>query len=187
MSRAFEQPLFHGTVEMISRIDVLRGRSQKDFGRGFYLALQAGQAVGMMNKKFSEAVRRSKKKDSSAFVKRLYRVQLKPSAESELSVKVFECADMEWLDFILANRQSKGVNVHSYDVVVGPTADDDTVISLQNYRKGIYGRVGSEVAKNALLAVLEVENLGTQCCLCTQRAVDVGVMTFGPVDWRMFA
>ena len=109
---------------MIPRIDVTRGRFKKDFGRGFYLALQPQQ---------------------------------------------------------VADR-----NAHYYDVVIGPTADDDTVIALQNYWKGIYGKVGSFEAKNALLNVLEVENLGTQCCLCTEKAVEVGVMTFGPVDWRIY-
>ena len=94
MSRAFEQPLYHGTVEMIPRIDVTRGRFRKDFGRGFYLALQPRQAVGMMHKKFAEAVKRSRGKDAGAFVKRLYKVQLKPSAESSLSVKIFAKADI---------------------------------------------------------------------------------------------
>ena len=150
------------------------------------MALQPRQAVGMMHKKFAEAVKRSRGKDSAAFVKRLYKVQLKPSAETLLSVKIFAKADMEWLDFILANREATDYNAHSYDVVIGPTADDDTVIALQNYWKGIYGKVGSFEAKSALLNVLEVENLGTQCCLCTEKAVEVGVMTFGPVDWRAF-
>ena len=150
------------------------------------MALQPRQAVGMMHKKFAEAVKRSRGKDSTAFVKRLYKVQLKPSAEDLLSVKIFAKADMEWLDFILANREATDHNAHSYDVVIGPTADDDTVIALQNYWKGIYGKVGSLEAKSALLNVLEVENLGTQCCLCTEKAVEVGVMTFGPVDWRVF-
>ena len=122
MSRAFEQPLYHGTVEMIPRIDVTRGRFKKDFGRGFYMALQPKQAVGMMHKKFAEAVKRSRGK--GAFVKRLYKVQLKPSAEAVLSVKIFASADMEWLDFILANREAVDHNAHSYDVVIGPTADE---------------------------------------------------------------
>ena len=57
MSRAFEQPLYHGTVEMIPRIDVTRGRFKKDFGRGFYLALQPRQAVGIRSsRKPSNAV-----------------------------------------------------------------------------------------------------------------------------------
>ena len=47
MSRAFEQPLYHGTVEMIPRIDVTRGRFKKDFGRGLYTDVQ---------KKIAEAI-----------------------------------------------------------------------------------------------------------------------------------
>ena len=39
MSRVFEQPLFHGTIASIERIDVSRGRARKDFGRGFYMAM----------------------------------------------------------------------------------------------------------------------------------------------------
>ena len=39
MSRVFEQPLFHGTIASIERIDVSRGNARKDFGRGFYMAL----------------------------------------------------------------------------------------------------------------------------------------------------
>ena len=107
MSRAFEQPLYHGTVEMIPRIDVTRGRFKKDFGRGFYMALQPSQAVGMMHKKFAEAVKRSRGKDSTTFVKRLYKVQLKPSAETSLSVKIFAKADMEWLDREIADRADR--------------------------------------------------------------------------------
>lgn len=34
---------------------------------------------------------------------------------------------MEWLEFILANRQSEGANVHPYDVVIGPTAVEAAV------------------------------------------------------------
>ena len=32
MSRAFEQPLFHGTIASIDHIDVSCGRAHKDFG-----------------------------------------------------------------------------------------------------------------------------------------------------------
>jgi hypothetical protein len=62
------------------------------------------------------------------------------------------------------------VHPHEYDVVVGPTADDDTLVSLQNYWKGVYGPVGSRVAKEALLSALEPENLGIQCCLCSTKS-----------------
>ena len=92
MSRAFEQPLYHGMIEAIQRIDVSCGRAHKDFGRGFYMSLSPEQAIGMMHKKHREAIRRSRNAEQCEFVEHLYRVQLKPSSESELKVKVFDIA-----------------------------------------------------------------------------------------------
>ena len=129
---------------------------------GFYMSLSPEQAIGMMHKKHREAIRRSRNAGQCEFVEHLYRVQLKPSSESELKVKVFAVADMEWLDFILMCRESELPHPHEFDVVIGPTADDDTLVSLQNYWKGVYGPVGSMAAKGALLSVLEPENLGIQ-------------------------
>ncbi len=185
MSRAFEQPLYHGTIEAIQRIDVSRGRAHKDFGRGFYMSMTPKQAIGMMHKKLREAVRRSRNAERSEFVEHLYRVQLKPSFESELKVKVFDIADMEWLEFILMCRESELPHPHGFDIVIGPTADDDTLVSLQNYWKGVYGPIGSVAAKMALLSVLEPENLGIQCCLCSKES-ESSVMTFAPVNWKMY-
>ena len=42
-----------------------------------------------------------------------------------LQVKVFEKADKEWLRFIMKNRKCDGC-MHSYDIVIGPTADAET-------------------------------------------------------------
>lgn len=186
MSRAFEQSLFHGTIEPIQSVDVSRGKPHRDFGRGFYMAMSAEQAIGMMHKKFREAIRRSRNAMQVAFSEHLYRIRLRPSAEQELNVKVFDAADMEWLEFILLCREAEQPHPHNYDIVVGPTADDDTLISLQSYWKGIYGPVGSMVAKESLLSALEPENLGTQCCLCSSRS-ETAVMSFVPVNWRMFS
>lgn len=185
MSRAFEQPLFHGTIVSIDRIDVTRDRAHKDFGRGFYMSMSPRQAIGMMHKKYREAIRRSRNAAQREFVERLYRIQLKPNAEADLNVKIFSEANMEWLEFILLCRESVSTPPHEYDVVVGPTADDDTLVSLQSYWKGVYGPVGSAVAKEVLLSVLEPENLGVQCCLCSPLS-ESAVMTFVPVDWRMY-
>lgn len=98
-----------------------------------------------------------------------------------LKVRRFETADLEWLDFVLAGRA--GV-CHGYDIVVGPTADDDTMISLRNYSRGVYGPVGVLESKRALLNVLEPQNLGVQVCLCNQRAVELAVAECSLVDWR---
>lgn len=42
------------------------GRGRKDFGKGFYMAVSKGQAIGMMHKKYREAVRRSRGKQEDA-------------------------------------------------------------------------------------------------------------------------
>jgi len=35
---------------------------------------------------------------------------------------------------------------HDYDMVIGPTADDDTAFCLKAYWDGLYGKVGSDAA-----------------------------------------
>ncbi|MCR5125788.1 MAG: DUF3990 domain-containing protein [Treponema sp.] len=43
--------LYHGTIDTITAVDVTKGRGNKDFGKGFYMAVEKSQAIGMMNKK----------------------------------------------------------------------------------------------------------------------------------------
>ena len=163
--------LYHGTIESFSNIDVTKGRSNKDFGKGFYMAVEKSQAIGMMNKKFNEAVRRSKSKDPDNFQKHLYEIKLKKELFSELKIKYFFDADMEWLDFILACRNSSSIP-HDYDLVIGPTADDNTTLCLKYYFDGIYGKIGSDDAKELLMKNLEVENLGIQYYIGKQDVAD---------------
>ena len=58
MLRIFSDPLYHGTIDRIPQIDVEKGKPRKDFGRGFYMALNAQQAIGMMHKKRREFLQR---------------------------------------------------------------------------------------------------------------------------------
>lgn len=64
--------LYHGTVSEIISVDVNAGRSRKNFGKGFYMAVTKKQAIGMMHKKYREAVRRSANKNTTAFREYLY-------------------------------------------------------------------------------------------------------------------
>jgi len=57
-----------------------------------------------------------------------------------LNIRFFEQADEDWLDFILMCRE-KGGTPHHYDMVIGPTADDDTMLCLKTYWDGLYGVV----------------------------------------------
>ena len=184
MLRIFSDSLYHGTIDRIPLIDVTKGKPRKDFGRGFYMALNAQQAIGMMHKKRREFLKRQPRVKPEEVIERLYQIRLNPNAEQSLKIKVFDRTDMEWLDFILMCRENISERLHDYDIVVGATADDDTMVALKLYRNGAYGDVGSIGAKETLLRVLEPYNLGIQCCLCTQKAVDEGVVNFDQLDWR---
>lgn len=163
--------LYHGTIDSISSIDVTKGRSNKDFGKGFYMAVEKTQAIGMMNKKFNEAVRRSKSKDPNLFRKHLYEIKLNRDIFPSLKIKYFFDADIEWLDFILLCRSSRTIP-HDYDLVIGATADDNTTLCLKYYFDGIYGKPGSDDAKEILMKNLEVENLGIQYYIGKQEVAD---------------
>ena len=87
-------------------------------------------------------------------------------------VKYFADADYEWLNYILSNRAIKGV-AHNYDIVIGPTADDDMKLILNNYREGFYGFVGSIEAMRTTLNLLNPEKFGTQMVINTELGLNV--------------
>lgn len=169
--------IYHGTIYNINNINLTAGRGYKDFGKGFYLAYNKNQSIGIVNKAYTIALKRKQ----SNIRKNLYAFDTSQENLEKCRVKVFNSANVEWLDFILKCRKSPNTP-HEFDVVIGPTADDDTSLCLNMYNEGVYGTVGSDGAKQTLLRNLEVENLGTQVfigtqkglsILCNQRRVDI--------------
>ncbi len=175
--------LYHGTISEITAVDVNAGRSRKDFGKGFYMAVTKQQAIGMMHKKYREAMSRRKNGKSTIPKEHLYKIELNRDILDLLNIKIFYNADMEWLDFILMCRQLGG-RPHNYDMVVGATADDDTALCLRVYEEGAYGPVGSVQAKQILLNNLEVENLGIQYYIGKQDIADRVIKNICEIDWR---
>lgn len=183
MCQKFKNTLYHGTVSEIIRVDVSKGRGNKDFGKGFYMAVSKSQAIGMMHKKYKEAVRRSRNKKMADFSEKLYEITLDENYVEKLNVKVFEQADEEWLDFILLCREQGGVP-HIYDLIVGPTADDDTMLCLKAYWDGLYGKVNCTASKKILLDNLEPENLGIQYYIGKQSVADKLIVKIKEIEWR---
>lgn len=174
--------LYHGTAEKISKIDVLKGRNNKDFGKGFYMAVSKSQAIGMMHKKYRESIARRPNVPKDSFSEILYEILIDGEYLNSLNVKYFMKADENWLDFILMCREKGGLP-HNYDVVIGPTADDDTMVCLNSYWRGFYGEVGSEEAKEKLLSYLEPENLGIQYFVGKQEIADKLITSIKEVQW----
>ncbi|MCD7956694.1 MAG: DUF3990 domain-containing protein [Lachnospiraceae bacterium] len=147
MFRNLKTTLYHGTISEIVTVDVSAGRSKKDFGKGFYMAVTKKQAMGMMHKKYRESIRRNANRKNCSFQERLYEIELDTQILDTLNIKLFQDADIEWLDFVLMCR-NKGGMPHNYDMVIGATADDDTALCLKVYEEGAYGEKGSDQAKH---------------------------------------
>lgn len=109
--------LYHGSNTAIASVDLSKCRPYKDFGRGFYLTDIREQARRM-------AARTVRMFGGSPVVTE-FEFDRQYALESGLSVRRFETPDEEWARFVMANRDiDRSQPVHSYDIVIGPVADD---------------------------------------------------------------
>ena len=119
--------LYHGSNTKIEKIDLSKCRPYKDFGKGFYLTEIREQAEKM-------ASRTAHIYEGEPIVTEF---EFDESALSKLSVKQFDGPNEEWALFVLANRSKESQQpTHSYDIVIGPVADDDIAQLFRNFNDG---------------------------------------------------
>lgn len=123
--------LYHGTNQDIEVIDLTRGLQFKDFGKGFYATPDRSTAVRMAQKRA--------RLFGGTPTLIMYNFD-ENALHSVLKTKVFpEKACVEWLLFVDANLDRKNkIQIHDYDIVIGPIANDGVVLQLTNYHEGIY-------------------------------------------------
>lgn len=149
--------LFHGSNMPIERIDLMRGRKYKDFGRGFYTTHLLRQA-----EEWSRTV--TNRYGGTPTVTQ-YEFDLDEAIAAGLNVKIFEVADREWALFVMANRNRSGEEYHhDYDIVIGPVADDDMARLFGLYDMKI-------IDLEAVVAGLIYKDLNSQYFFATERAL----------------
>lgn len=117
--------LYHGTNRDFDRIDLLKSKPNKDFGRGFYLSADYGQALNMAQVKVEQL-------ETGSPIVQSYLVE--DDALNALHVLRFDGYSEEWAQFILQNRNNPTDKpVHGYDVVIGPIANDRVGVQLWRY------------------------------------------------------
>ncbi len=99
--------VFHTGFAKVRKPDLAAGRSNADFGQGFYLS---------DDKAF--AGRWAKERIGSVCYLNVYRLSL-----DGLTVKRFR-RDASWYDYIFTNRAGRPDLLSGYDVVIGPIAPD---------------------------------------------------------------
>lgn len=167
--------LYHGTINDFDEIDVSAGRGYRDFGKGFYATAVPSHAekLALRNKRIAEKRRSFLSAENEAKQRKIvaYRYNLLFNEDvSELNVQVFEKADKAWLRFILLNRKNEGC-AHNYDIVIGPTADAETVAVINEYYDELEESGYSDEVCEKVIAELKPENLPKQYFFGTKRAV----------------
>ena len=116
-----ETIIYHAGKSVVEFPEVRKTKYTKDFSWGFYCT-----------KDYKQAERWAKRGEGTPVVNK-YRFELKEG----LSVLKFEEMNDAWLDFI---AECRGGNVHDYDIVEGPMADDTVWNYVNDYLNGIITR-----------------------------------------------
>ena len=157
--------VYRGTTALFDEIEVSKGKPYKDFGRGFYVTRIYSHAANL-------AVR-NKRLEFEHFRRRceayIYTYEMDLEMLPRFNVKEYTEAGAEWMRFVLANRQTRE-RAHEYDIVIGPTANDDTSTVLKAYFGGFYGDVGSDAAIFTALRMIEAEKLPPQIYFARNEA-----------------
>lgn len=144
--------LYHGSNRPVRVPRIMESRRTMDLGSGFYTAQSERQASN-----WAKTVVRRRRSGSPTVTEYDY-------AESEdLRILVFDGPTEEWLDFVSANRI--GSQVHDYDIVLGPVADEGVYATLMGYFDGLYTR-------EQTVARLKACKLDGQVLFHTDRSLD---------------
>lgn len=149
-----ERILFHGGSHVIPIPEIRELQRTLDFGKGLYLTTSKEQAERWVKNRLL-------KQDAEGYVNK-YSFDLS-SAIAALNVKIFESADEDWVNFVLANRMIDGF-CHDFDVVIGPVADDKVYTQFSLFEQGI-------ISKETLIRELKTYRLVDQYLFHTDKAL----------------
>ena len=161
--------VYHGSYTKIDEIDLTKGELNRDFGRGFYVTNIYEQANFW-------AKRKGKKRKNNGVVTEFTFLE---SAFSSNYLKTLRFKDYSeiWLDFVVENRQNEtDKNLHDYDIVEGPVADDDIATRIYFYLEG-------GITKSEFLEELKFKHsISHQIAFCTQKSLQMIKRAFSKAD-----
>lgn len=120
--------LYHGTNVDFSVIDLSKSKQFKDFGQGFYLTDIRKQAEEL-------AAKKARLFGGFPIIQE-YEFDESILNGSRLKVLGFDAPTQEWAEFIFKNRNKTLNFQHSYDIVLGPIANDGVAYLLGRFEEG---------------------------------------------------
>lgn len=166
--------LYHGSYTIVDKINLDMSEMYKDFGKGFYLTSSKEQANSFVKLSIKKAkIKRIIGTNQNNGYVSIYKLK----DVNALRVKYFEEANVEWLHFVVANRDNNKFKellkqYSDYNVFVGKIANDRTAATLQTYIEGLYGEMGDEKTDNFVISLLLPQRLDSQVCFKDVDAIE---------------
>ena len=151
--------VYHGTIEIIRKPDILHSYRNLDSGKGFYVTTVKKQAERW-------ALRKAEMTFAS---KALVNVYLMKDSLNDYRVKEFADDLNEWIEFVCACRDGKGI-YQDYDIIKGKVADDQVYRVVNLYKTGVWD-------KQRAIAEMKPYDLYDQIAFITQKTID-SLLTF---------
>ena len=151
--------LYHGSNTEIFEIDLQKSKLNKDFGRAFYLSERENQAREMAEFKVytfggNSIINQFECPDTIL-------------TDSSLKIKTFEGYSEEWAKFVFSNRDSVSeTNIHDYDIVYGPIANDRVGRQIMNLKEGYIS------FEEFMHRLQYMKGITFQYAFCTAKAIE---------------
>ncbi|MDE5813315.1 MAG: DUF3990 domain-containing protein [Muribaculaceae bacterium] len=119
--------LHHGSNVAIDSVDLSKSKNGKDFGKGFYLNPDYGQALKWARTRVDFY-------NSGKAIVTSFLFDIDKAKQDGLNIKIFDSYSTEWAKFVVSNRKNSAQTlIHDYDVVIGPIADDSVGNQIRRY------------------------------------------------------
>jgi len=163
--------VYHGSYTEINEIDLTFCEVSRDFGQGFYVTNLRKQAEYW-------AERKSRKQHNVGFVTE-FEYNENICRMMKLNVLRFDDYNDEWLEFVVLNRKNETERqVHDYDIIEGPVADDKIATEVDRYIEGF-------ISKEQFLSDL-THNPSHQICFCTLQSLQALSQPKGKIDIAIY-
>ena len=119
--------LYHGSTVVVRKPSLRPGRTNADFGKGFYTTTNPEQAERWAHIK-------QEREEASRAVVSVYEFDEAILDSSDWNIRHFNGSDEPWLYFVTDCRKSRG---HDYDLVFGPVANDKVFTTVNLFESGV--------------------------------------------------
>jgi len=124
--------LYHGSLEIVEKPEILEPNRTMDYGKGFYTTTSKEQADKWVVRKIN----------SVSGIKGYTNIYtFDETSFSVLKVLKFDSPNEQWLDFVMQNRMNKNFT-YDYDIVYGPVANDRVYAAFALYEDGMLDKEG---------------------------------------------